>query len=55
MTSINEYVELFEALVKEQNIEISRHHIKSVLMRYSREDIERAYDACVRFGIKNLL
>lgn len=52
--ALDEYVQEFIKLAAEEGIELNEKKLRRVLSRYSFSDIERVYDACCRFGIKNL-
>lgn len=52
--ALDEYVQEFIKLAVEEDIELNEKKLRRVLSRYSFSDIERVYDACCRFGIKNL-
>lgn len=52
--ALDEYVQEFIKLAAEEDIELNEKKLRRVLSRYSFSDIERVYDACCRFGIKNL-
>ena len=52
--ALDEYVQEFIKLATEEGIELNEKRLRKVLSHYSVSDIERVYDACCRFGIKNL-
>ena len=52
--ALDEYVQEFLKLAAEEDIELNEKKLRRVLSHYSFSDIERVYDACCRFGIKNL-
>ena len=52
--ALDEYVQEFIKLAAEEDIELNEKRLRRVLSHYSFSDIEHVYDACCRFGIKNL-
>ena len=52
--ALDEYVQEFLKLAAEEDIELNEKKLRRVLSHYSFSDIERVYDVCCRFGIKNL-
>ena len=42
-------------LAREDGLDPDEAGMRSVLYRYSLEDIERVVDACERFGVKNIV
>lgn len=50
---LDKYTDAFIALAKEEGIEpMARSKLRSTLSCYTLAEIERAYDACSRFGIE---
>lgn len=52
MDELNKYVEQFKLLAKDEDIDLNEKQLKKVLRKYPIPEIERAYDACARFGIR---
>lgn len=55
MAFLDQYVNAFAELASEEDIKVDKKKLKKRLRWYSPMDIERAYDACCRFGIRALL
>lgn len=49
-----DYTEAFLKLAKEENLSLDKERLTQVIRKYKLDDIERAYDACLRFGIGNI-
>lgn len=42
-------------LAQEDNIKIEREQLAKALRKYPLEDVERMYEACLRFGLGNII
>lgn len=55
MEMLDQYTDAFLELARNEEVAIlDRTRLRAVLSRYTSDDIERVYDACLRFGIKNI-
>ena len=51
---VSDYADAIMKLAKEDNVEIERERLVKALRKYPLEDVERMYDACLRFGLSNI-
>ena len=51
----DEYLEAFCKLAENEGLEYNRKKLAKTLSRFPLSDIERVYDACLRFGLTNML
>ena len=54
-TVFDEYLEAFCKLADSEGLEYNRKKLAKTLSRYPLSDIERVYDACLRFSLTNML
>lgn len=52
---LDEYTEAFQKLADAENLPLDKARVRTVLSRYTADEIERAYDAAVRFGLTAML
>lgn len=52
---LDEYTAAFQKLAEAENLPLDKDRVRSVLSRYTADDIERAYDAAARFGLTAML
>ena len=55
MFSKEEYLKSIQKLAKEENISLDECRLRNVFSRYPVDQIDRFYDACCRFGVKNII
>lgn len=52
---LDNYTAAFQKLAEAEHLPVRKNRIRAVLSRYTDNDIERAYDAAVRFGLMAML
>lgn len=52
---MSDYTDAIMKLAQEDNVEIKREQLANALRKYPLEDVERVYDACLRFGFSNII
>lgn len=55
VAQMDAYVEAFKKLAAEEGCDLNEEKLRRTLRRYSFSDIERALDACMRFGLTNMM
>lgn len=52
---MSDYTDAIMKLAQEDNIKIEREQLAKALRKYPLEDVERMYEACLRFGLGNII
>lgn len=50
-----DYADALFNLAKEENLAWDKNRLIQLIRKYKLDDVERIYDACLRFGIVNIL
>ena len=55
MFSKEKYLKSIQKLAREESISLDECRLRNIFSRYTVDQIDRFYDACCRFGVKNII